>query len=39
MTDLPLSRDITRITLAVLFIGVLIAASFWILRTFLLPLI
>jgi len=28
------SRDITRTTLAVLFIGVLIAASFWILRPF-----
>jgi predicted PurR-regulated permease PerM len=39
MTNLPLSRDITRITLAVLFIGVLIAASFWIMRPFLLPLI
>jgi predicted PurR-regulated permease PerM len=39
MTDLPLSRDITRITLAVLFIGVLIAACFWIMRPFLLALI
>jgi len=39
MTNLPHSRDITRITLAVLFIGVLIAASFWIMRPFLLPLI
>ena len=39
MTDLPLSRDITRITLAVLFIGVLMAASFWIMRPFLLALI
>jgi len=29
------SRDITRITLAVLFIGALIAASFWIFRPFL----
>ena len=28
MTNLPLSRDITRITLGVLFIGVMIAASF-----------
>ncbi len=31
----PPSRDITRNTLAVLFIGILIAASFWILRPFL----
>jgi len=29
--------DITRTTLAVLFIGILIAASFWILRPFLPP--
>jgi predicted PurR-regulated permease PerM len=33
--NVSVSRDITRITLAVLFIGVLIAASFWILRPFL----
>ncbi len=39
MADLPLSRDITRITLAVLFIGVLVAAGFWIMRPFLLALI
>jgi predicted PurR-regulated permease PerM len=39
MTNLPLSRDITRITLGVLFIGVLIAASFWIMRPFLLALV
>ena len=39
MNNLPLSRDIIRITLAVLFIGVLIAAAFWILRPFLLALI
>jgi predicted PurR-regulated permease PerM len=39
MTNLPLSRDITRITLAVLFIGVLLAATFWIMRPFLLALI
>src|SRR5512143_1069163 len=39
MNNLPLSRDITRITLAVLFIGVLTAASFWIMRPFLLALI
>jgi predicted PurR-regulated permease PerM len=29
------SRDITRVTLAVLFIGALIAASFWVFRPFL----
>jgi hypothetical protein len=39
MNNLPLSRDITRITLGVLFIGVLVAASFWIMRPFLLALI
>jgi predicted PurR-regulated permease PerM len=39
MNNLPLSRDITRITLAVLFIGVLLAAGFWIMRPFLLALI
>ena len=33
VSNLPLSRDITRITLAVLFIGVLTAANFWIIRT------
>ncbi len=33
--DTPGSRDITKTTLAVLFIGVFIAASFWILRPFL----
>ena len=31
----PITQDVTRITLAVLFIGILIAASFWILRPFL----
>ena len=31
----PDTRDITRTTLAVLFIGMLITASFWILRPFL----
>jgi hypothetical protein len=31
--------DITRTTLAVLFIGILIAACFWIMRPFLLPLV
>ena len=39
MTNRPISRDLTRITLGVLFIGVLMAASFWILRPFLLALI
>ena len=33
------SRDLTRTTLAVLFIGVLIAANFWILKPFLAPLV
>jgi predicted PurR-regulated permease PerM len=31
----PITRDITRTTLAVLFIGILITACFWILRPFL----
>ncbi len=39
MNSVPLSRDITRITLGVLFIGVLLAASFWIMRPFILALI
>ena len=39
MTNRPLSQDITRITLAVLFIGMLMAASFWIIRPFLMALI
>ncbi len=39
MANLPLTRDITRITLAVVFIGVLMAAIFWIMRPFLLALI
>ncbi len=39
MNNVPLSRDLTRLTLGVLFIGVLIAASFWIMRPFLLALI
>jgi predicted PurR-regulated permease PerM len=39
MTNRSLSRDIASITLAVLFIGVLMAAIFWILRPFLLALI
>lgn len=33
--NISASRDITRITLAVLFIGALIAASFWIFKPFL----
>jgi len=33
--DTSTSRDVTRITLAVLFIGALIAASFWIFKPFL----
>ena len=39
MTNLPLSRDITHITLAVLFIGVAAGRHFWIMRPFLLALI
>jgi predicted PurR-regulated permease PerM len=39
MAATPSHRDLTRTTLAVLFIGVLIAACFWILRPFLLPLL
>jgi predicted PurR-regulated permease PerM len=35
----PPHRDLTRTTLAVLFIAVLIAACFWIMRPFLLPLV
>ena len=33
--EVPASYDITRITLAVLFIGMLIAASFWVFKPFL----
>ncbi len=33
--DAPVTRDITKTTLAVLFIGMLITACFWILRPFL----
>jgi predicted PurR-regulated permease PerM len=32
---IPISKDVTRTTLAVLFIGILIAASFWVVRPFL----
>ncbi|RNC64799.1 MAG: AI-2E family transporter YdiK [Desulfuromonadales bacterium] len=39
MSQILPTRDITRTTLAVLFIGVLIAASFWIMRPFLTALI
>jgi len=35
----PPPRDLTRTTLAVLFIGVLIAANLWILKPFLAPLV
>jgi predicted PurR-regulated permease PerM len=35
----PVEPDVTHTTLAVIFIGVLIAASFWILRPFLMPLL
>jgi predicted PurR-regulated permease PerM len=35
----PIPRDITHTTLSVLFIGVLIAASFWILRPFVISII
>lgn len=34
MTNSPAAQDITRTTLGVLFIGILIAASFWVLRPF-----
>jgi predicted PurR-regulated permease PerM len=36
---LPIPRDITHTTLSVLFIGALIAASFWILRPFVISII
>jgi predicted PurR-regulated permease PerM len=39
MTTLSPSRDITRTTLAVLLIGILIIVTFWILKPFLLSLI
>lgn len=39
MASRPLTTDITRTTLAVLFIGILISASFWILRPFLTALV
>ncbi len=39
MTHRPPSRDLTRITLSVLFIGALLAATFWILQPFLLAMI
>ncbi len=35
MTNTPPARDITRTTLSVLFIGILIAANYWILKPFL----
>ena len=39
MTQRPFSIDITRTTLSVLFIGILIAATFWIMRPFLTAII
>ncbi|HEY7745023.1 MAG TPA: AI-2E family transporter YdiK [Desulfuromonadales bacterium] len=39
LIDRSTAIDITRTTLAVLFIGILIAACFWIMRPFLLPLL
>jgi len=39
MSSVPSPRDLTRTTLALLFIGILIASCFWILRPFLLPLV
>ena len=39
MKTKPIYRDITRTTLAVLFIGILIAASFWILSPFIVAII
>jgi len=39
ITNDPITRDITRTTLAVLFIGILIASSFWILRPFITAII
>jgi predicted PurR-regulated permease PerM len=36
---IPVSQDITRTTLAVLFIGILIAASFWVVRPFLMSFV
>ena len=39
MTNTPHARDITRTTLAVLFIGILIAANLWVLKAFLLPFV
>jgi predicted PurR-regulated permease PerM len=38
-TKIPVTLDVTHTTLAVLFIGVLIASSFWILRPFLIAII
>jgi len=39
LIDRSTAIDVTRTTLAVLFIGILIAACFWIMRPFLLPLL
>jgi predicted PurR-regulated permease PerM len=38
-TNNPVSHDVTHTTLTVLFIGILIASSFWILRPFLMAII
>jgi predicted PurR-regulated permease PerM len=35
----PLTLDVTHTTLAVIFIGILIASSFWVLRPFLMPIL
>ncbi|MCX5833455.1 MAG: AI-2E family transporter YdiK [Deltaproteobacteria bacterium] len=39
MTDIPPSRDLTRATVSVFFVGTLIAASIWILWPFLLSIV
>ena len=38
-TNNPVSHDVTHTTLAVFFIGILIASSFWILRPFLMAIV
>ena len=37
--NVAVSRDVTRITLAVLFIGAFIAASFWVVKPFIISFI
>jgi predicted PurR-regulated permease PerM len=39
MSNIPASRDLARTTLGVLFIGMLIAGTFWVMKPFLPPLI